>query len=74
MQKIHYAGPIRTKKCRVLPGWAACCSGQRAEQIRQDGQHTYERKNVTCGHCLRMIALDQEKRDRAEAGCWKDTP
>lgn len=66
-KKIHYAGPIRTRRVRVLAGWAACCSGRRAEQIRADGQHTYERDKVTCGACLRMIALDAKERARAEA-------
>ena len=35
-KKIHYAGPIRTHRVRVLAGWAACCSGSRAvQELRQ---------------------------------------
>lgn len=61
-KKIHYAGPIRTHRVRILAGWAACCSGDKAEQIRRDRQHTYDPAKVTCGACLRMIALDRAER------------
>lgn len=65
--KVHYAGPIRTHRMTVLPGWAACCSGARAEQIRRDRQHTYAVGAVTCGACKRMIALHEKELARKAA-------
>ena len=76
MKKIHYAGPIQVSRKRILPGWAACCSGLKAEEIRETGMHSYGRSEVTCARCLRMIAAHDayaeakraENRTRPEAG------
>lgn len=59
-RQIHYAGPIRTSRMRVLPGWAACCSGDRAERIRAEGAHSYVIGEVTCRACLRTMARDPQ--------------
>jgi len=61
-KKIHFAGAVQTRRCRILPGWAACCSGARALQIRADGQHTYNPDDVTCGTCKRIMAQDTAER------------
>ena len=53
---IHYAGEIVTATSTTLPGWAACCSGLRAEKIRAEGSHTYRAPEVTCGRCLAILA------------------
>lgn len=61
---IHYAGPllVLTKRSvrRILGGWAACCSGERAERVRDLGQHSWDRAEVTCKACLRAIAAADE--------------
>jgi hypothetical protein len=54
-RKIHFAGAIRTARMRVLPGWAACCHGTRADEIRRLGLNTYIAQLVTCKSCLRLI-------------------
>lgn len=57
--KIHYAGEIRDHNGSMLPGWAACCSGDRAVEIRAKGNHSYDRSEVTCKACLkRLISHD----------------
>jgi hypothetical protein len=57
--KIHYAGALSWRqgktKTSVLAGWAACCSGDRAEKIRAAGTHTYEASAVTCKRCLTCL-------------------
>lgn len=58
--KIHYAGEIRYTTAsgwsrHILPGWAACCSGDRAIAIRYSEQHTLNRDEVTCKPCLKAI-------------------
>ena len=52
---IHYAGEIVTATSTTLAGWAACCSGRKAERIRADGSHTYRASEVTCGRCLSIL-------------------
>lgn len=54
--KIHYASRIDHARGIVLAGWAACCSGDRAIRIRERGQHSRNRADVTCKSCLDMIA------------------
>jgi hypothetical protein len=63
---IHYAGRIDHASGLILAGWAACCSGERAANIRARGQHTYARDEVTCKACLKMIARGDEY--KAERG------
>ena len=53
---IHYAGEIVTATSTTLAGWAACCSGRKAEKIRAEGSHTYQPSEVTCSRCLSILA------------------
>jgi hypothetical protein len=57
---VHYAGSIVWHGGSMLPGWAACCTGDRAVMIRERGHHTWIRNDVTCKSCLKML----EKQDR----------
>jgi hypothetical protein len=69
--KIHYAGPIQTDTMKILPGWAACCSGFQAEKIAADGNHSYERNEVTCKKCLKQVDKQIEAAEReATAEAW----
>lgn len=68
MSAMHYAGALRWKGKRghvieILPGWAACCSGDRARKIRQSRANTYYILLVTCKACLRTV-----ERARASGG------
>jgi hypothetical protein len=58
--KVHYAGGVVTRTATMLPGWAACCSGERAKKIRIDGTQTYTMSLVTCGACLKQIARQEQ--------------
>ena len=51
----HYAGEIVHANGHVLPGWAACCYGEKAEKIRRERRHILDREKVTCRGCLKMI-------------------
>jgi hypothetical protein len=58
---IHYAGELnwtdkRGASSHVYAGWAACCSGDRARDVRREGNHTYEPTEVTCKPCLLRLA------------------
>ena len=53
--KIHYAGALTAGRTHVLAGWAACCSGSRAEKIRREGLNTYDPALVTCAKCRQMM-------------------
>jgi len=59
---IHYAGGVRTARMMILGGWAACCSGDKAERIRATGKNTLVLDEVTCKACLRVMsrAVDDE--------------
>jgi hypothetical protein len=56
----HYIGglswTVRGIRTTILPGWAACCSGKRAEIIRLNGNGTTEPRKVTCKLCLRSMS------------------
>ena len=54
-RSMHYAGSLVSHRLTVLGGWAACCSGDRAEKIREEEQNTYDRALVTCKACLKQI-------------------
>ena len=58
---IHFAGPPVTASRDIGPGYAACCYGDRAEEIRRKGTHSRDRRGVTCKLCLRVIAQDVRK-------------
>jgi len=64
MKKIHYSGAVRTPRTKILPGWAACCSGVKADRIRADGNNTADPAKVTCAACLRVMAKDESIFDR----------
>ena len=55
---IHYAGRIDFRGGWILAGWAACCSGINAENIRDRKEHTHDRQAVTCKRCLKMLDKD----------------
>lgn len=59
MKVIHYSGAVRTPRTNILAGWAACCSGVKAEQIRAKGNSTRNPSEVTCRACLRVMAKDE---------------
>lgn len=52
---IHYAGAVEYGRTRILAGWAACCSGQRAEDIRAACLNTRDPAKVTCAKCRRIM-------------------
>lgn len=52
---MHYAGGLVAKRLTVLGGWAACCSGDKADKIRENEWNTYDRGLVTCKACLKVI-------------------
>jgi hypothetical protein len=58
IKKIHYAGAVNTPRMKILPGWAACCSGDKADRIRANGNNTMNPKDVTCAACRRIMAKD----------------
>jgi len=57
--KIHYSGGVRTPRMKILPGWAVCCSGIKAENIKDKGYSTDDTADVTCRACLRIMAKDE---------------
>jgi hypothetical protein len=61
LRVIHYAGALRWRWRKhgtqeQLGGYAACCSGRKAERIRAEYMHTYDRNAVTCRACLACLA------------------
>ena len=56
--KIHYSGEVITQNMRILPGWAACCSGEQAERIRAARNNSTDPDAVTCAACWRVMAND----------------
>ena len=56
---IHYAGGVRTARMMILGGWAACCSGDKAERIKMAGNNTIDPRDVTCKACLRVMDKDE---------------
>ena len=60
---VHYAGAMGIHRkngryTKILAGWAACCSGELAEKIREIGNHTYDKSLVTCAKCKKQIAAE----------------
>lgn len=75
-QKIHYAGRLawrdkRGARTDIFAGFAACCSGDQAQTIRRQGNHTYEPAEVTCKPCLQRL---EWARVYAESGTAAKTP
>lgn len=57
---IHYAGALSYQKSngytvKVTGGWAACCYGEKAKQIKKRGLNTYKLPEVTCKTCLMIM-------------------
>lgn len=64
---IHYAGGVlyrsgRTLRgcTRMLPGWPACCYGDRAEKIAADGEQSWDITRVTCPKCIDLARRSRE--------------
>jgi hypothetical protein len=59
--KIHYAGALEIRRgdrvTKIAEGYAACCSGRRANKIRGQGNHTWMLERVTCKPCMRLLTL-----------------
>lgn len=60
--KIHYAGALSFRRSdgalvEIASGYAACCSGPKARKIRGQGNHTWDRKAVTCVPCQKLMKL-----------------
>lgn len=59
---MHYAGRLVIKNYRtnrvthIGGGYAACCSGERAVHIAEEGHNTRDQYSVTCKSCLAQIA------------------
>lgn len=62
VKKIHYSGGIVYSNGNRLPGWPCCCSGERANRIRQEGIQSNFINNVTCKVCLRMLDMQEAYR------------
>lgn len=60
--RIHYAGELHFATKHILPGWAACVSGDQARRIRAAKRNTYDRSAVTCKRCLSLISQATEPR------------
>lgn len=61
---VHFAGPLRYAGANghvttILSGWAACCTGLRAEQVRRRKAHSYVRTEVTCKACLKAMSKEE---------------
>jgi hypothetical protein len=53
---IHYAGGVLYRSgaegcTEMLPGWPACCSGDRARRIAAAGEQSTDIARVTCARC-----------------------
>lgn len=56
MEKVHWSGGIELPGEKRLRGWACCCSGRRAEHIRQYGlMNAHEPEQVTCKKCQALL-------------------
>jgi hypothetical protein len=58
--KIHYAGALRIRKpdgvlVLISAGWAACLTGPATQAVRQRGNLTHERDDVTCKRCRALM-------------------
>ena len=38
-----------------MAGWPCCCSGYAAERIKEQGNQTRNRAEVTCAKCRRVM-------------------
>ena len=68
-RRVHYAGCLtwfrRGTRTTVFAGFAACCSGIKADGIRRSGNSTFERTHVTCAPCrVRIMWAEDDERGR----------
>lgn len=71
---IHYSGGVLYRvgqrgSAEHLPGWPACCSGDRARKIAADGEQSDTPAKVTCKRCLDLLRRHRE--DAAELGAYR---
>lgn len=58
-KKMHYCGD---EVFGMLPGWPVCGSGDFAYKVRNEGNQSYDRIDVTCKGCKkRLEKADKEK-------------
>ncbi len=69
--KTHYSGGIVYANGNRLPGWPCCCTGDKAVQIRKQGNQTDEPDDVTCKACNALIDKQVEYR-KAHFKHWWD--
>ena len=57
---MHFSGGVAVddgaRIVHALSGWPVCCSGERAQSIRRDGNHTDNPFRVTCLACAEVMA------------------
>ena len=68
MKKVHWGGGLKITGKRItkmLAGWPCCCSGRRAEKIREEGNlELHHVSLVTCKACINLL----RKAGRLEEG------
>ena len=66
MERIHWSGGVSLPGKKMLKGWPACCSGDRAYAIRAEGMmNSVDPSAVTCKRCRAlMVKGNLIKRDR----------
>lgn len=72
--RVHYAGALEWRIGKygiatVHNGWASCCFGDAARNIRALGQHSYDRSEVTCKKCLANIARSDRLTEERLTAC-----
>ena len=59
--KIHYAGGLEIRKngsfTQWLRGWPCCRAGDFAYKVREQGNYTMDKNEVTCNACLKNMKL-----------------
>lgn len=75
---IHYSGGVLYRSGRalrgcthMLPGWPACCYGDRARRIADAGEQSTDPDRVTCARCLDLWRRSCE--DAAELRACEST-
>ena len=65
MTTMHFSGGVewideRGASTTMRPGWAACCTGDRARVIRTLKRQTKDYAAVTCKRCLRVLEWERK--------------
>ena len=54
--KIHYAGGLKIYRnggvTEMLRGWASCTTGDAAYRVREQGNYSMNKEDVTCQRCI----------------------